>query len=128
MTDLQTNMINGRKILIVDDSNTERVNLSHILEQANHQVIAAHSGNEAVEMAAKHQPDLIFMDIIMDNGDGYKACRAIKRNPDTKAIPIIMVSSKNNPVDKRWAEKLGASAYIEKPYTGEEILIQLSRH
>lgn len=125
MVNLQHKTMGGRKILVVDDSSTERVNLSRILEGAKYEVIVASSGDEAVEMAKQHHPDLIFMDIIMDNGDGYKACRAIKRNPDIKSTPVVMVSSKNNPVDKRWAEKLGAKAYIEKPYTGDEILAQL---
>jgi CheY-like chemotaxis protein len=128
MVNVQHKTVGGRKILVVDDSNTQRVNLSRVLENAKHQVIVASSGDEAVEMTKQHHPDLIFMDIIMDNGDGYKATRAIKRDPDIKSIPVVMVSSKNNPVDKRWAEKLGAKAYIEKPYTGDQILAQLVQH
>lgn len=128
MVNVQQNTVSGRKILVVDDSNTQRVNLSRILENAKHQVIVASSGDEAVEMAKQHHPDMIFMDIIMDNGDGYKATRSIKRDPDIKSIPVVMVSSKNNPVDKRWAEKLGAKGYIEKPYTGDQILAQLVQH
>lgn len=111
-----------RKILIADDSNTERLNLQRILEAAGYQVIVAHSGNEAKVLAEQQRPDLIMLDIIMEDGDGYQACRGIKRNPVTQTIPVIMVSSKSNPVDKQWAQKLGANNYVTKPYTSEEIL------
>lgn len=115
-----------RKILIADDSNTERVNLTHILEAAGYQVIPAQSGNEAKALAEAQAPDLIMLDIIMEDGDGYQACRALKRNPATQSIPVIMVSSKANPVDKQWAQKLGADAYIVKPYTDEDVLQQIA--
>lgn len=115
-----------QKILIADDSNTERLNLTHILESAGYQVIAAQSGNEAKALAESQHPDLILLDIIMEDGDGYQACRAIKRNPATQSIPVVMVSSKSNPVDKQWAQKLGADAYIVKPYTDEDVLQQIA--
>ncbi len=114
------------KILVADDSNTERLNLTRILAEAGYQVIAAHSGNEAKTLAESQQPDLIMLDIIMEDGDGYQACRAIRRNPVTQTIPVIMVSSKANQVDRQWAEKLGANAYIVKPYKGEEVLQQIA--
>lgn len=115
-----------RKILIADDSNTERLNLTHILESAGYQVIAAQSGNEAKALAETQLPDLIMLDIIMEDGDGYQACRALKRNPATQSIPVIMVSSKSNPVDKQWAQKLGANDYIVKPYTNEDVLQKIA--
>lgn len=114
------------KVLIADDSNTERLNLKQILESAGYEVIAASSGNEAKALAESQSPDLIMLDIIMEDGDGYQACRALKRNPATQAIPVIMVSSKSNPVDKQWAQKLGANAYIVKPYKDEDVLQQIA--
>ena len=81
-----------------------------------------HSGNEAKQSVEQYNPDLIMLDIIMDDGDGYQACRALKRNPVTQNIPILMVSSKSNPVDRQWAEKLGANGYITKPYSDHEVL------
>ncbi|WP_020559943.1 response regulator [Thiofilum flexile] len=111
-----------RTVLIADDSQTERVKLRQTLEQAGYKVIEVQSGNEAKLAAVEHHPDLIMLDIIMDNGDGYQACRAIKRNTATQHIPVLMVSGKNNPVDKLWAEKQGASGYITKPYEAQDIL------
>ncbi len=115
-----------RKVLIADDSETECLNLKRILESAGYHVTAAHSGNKAKTLAETVQPDLILLDIIMEDGDGYHACRAIRRNPATQSIPVVMVSSKSNPVDKKWAEKLGANAYVVKPYSDEDILGQIA--
>ncbi|EIJ36018.1 response regulator [Thiothrix nivea] len=115
-----------RKILIADDSATERVNLTRILETAGYQVVPTQSGNEAKSLAESQLPDLIMLDIIMEDGDGYQACRALKRNPATQAIPVIMISSKSNPVDKQWAQKLGANAYIVKPYKDEDVLREIA--
>lgn len=113
-------------ILVADDSLTERTHLTQILQNAGYEVLSAASGNEAAAMAEQHRPDLVFLDIIMDDGDGYKACRSIRRNDNTRDIPIIMVSSKSNPVDKKWAEKLGANAYVVKPYADDEIIQALN--
>ena len=108
--------------LVVDDSQTERTHLRQILEAAGYKVLEAPSGDEAKTAATYYLPDLILLDILMDNGDGYQACRAIKRNASTQHIPILMVSGKSNSVDKIWAEKQGASGYITKPYHAQDIL------
>lgn len=126
MLSVQGNPSTICKVLIADDSKTECLNLAHILENAGYQVITARSGNEAKVLAESQHPDLIMLDIIMDDGDGYQACRALKRNPVTQSIPVIMVSSKSNPVDKQWAQKLGANAYIVKPYTDTDVLQQIA--
>lgn len=115
-----------KTILIADDSQTERLHLSRILQDAGYQVIVAASGNEARMLAEAHSPDVIFLDIIMEDGDGYQTCRNLRRNPATAETPIIMVSSKSNPVDMQWAKKLGANHYVIKPYTPEAILSQLT--
>lgn len=128
MTHAQGSSSAIRTILIADDSTTERLHLTQTLEQAGYRVIAAQSGNEAKILAEQHKPDLVLLDILMNDGDGYQACRAIKRNPLTQNIPVLMVSSKNNDVDKQWAQKLGASGYITKPYTSETILQEIDNY
>lgn len=112
--------------LVVDDSQTERVHLGHILKDTGLEVLVAESGNQAKKLAELHEPDVIFLDIIMEDGDGYQTCRALRRNPATAMIPIIMVSSKSNPVDIKWAEKLGASGYIVKPFAADAIHTKLA--
>jgi len=113
-------------VLIADDSNTQLAYLKNILEKAGYKTITATSGNEAIEFSEENKPDLIMLDIIMEDGDGYKACRSIKKNPALSNTPIIMVSSKSNPVDKQWAKQLGATDYIVKPYEKSEILNTLA--
>jgi len=112
-------------ILIADDSETQLAHLKSILENAGYTTITATSGNQAVTLSEKMQPDAFMLDIVMDDGDGYKACRAIKKNPAFSNTPVIMVSSKSNPVDKQWAKQLGASEYVVKPYEDNEILDKL---
>lgn len=114
-------------ILIADDSKTERTHLKQILETAGYQVLVASSGKQALSMAESALPDLILLDIIMEDGDGYQACRSLKRNSLTQDIPVIMVSSKQNTVDQQWAKKLGAIDYIVKPYSDTELLQRLNQ-
>ncbi len=113
-------------VLIADDSDTQLAHLKSILEAAGYTTISASSGNQAVTLSEKTKPDAIMLDIVMDDGDGYKACRTIKKNPNYADIPVIMISSKNNPVDKQWAKQLGASDYIVKPYEDKEVLETLT--
>lgn len=118
MADIQT-------VLIADDSDTQLTHLKNILESAGYKTITATSGNQAVELSQTSNPDLIMLDIVMADGDGYKACRTIKKDPALSNTPIIMVSSKSNPVDKQWARQLGATDYIVKPYEDTEVLDKL---
>ena len=113
-------------ILIADDSDTQLKHLKSILESAGYTTITASSGNQAITLSEKMKPDAIMLDIVMEDGDGYKACRAIKKNPTYANTPVIMVSSKSNPVDKQWAKQLGASEYVVKPYEDKEILDKLT--
>ncbi len=113
-------------VLIADDSNTQLTHLKSILETAGYKTISANSGNQAIQLSEENKPDVIMLDIVMDDGDGYKACRSIKKNPKLSNIPVIMVSSKSNSVDKQWAKQLGATDYIEKPYKESDILNTLA--
>ena len=112
-------------VLIADDSDTQLTHLKSILEAAGYKTITATSGNQAIALSEQLSPDAIMLDIVMDDGDGYKACRTIKKNPVTNKTPIIMISSKSNPVDKQWARQLGAAEYIVKPYENSEVLEKL---
>ena len=77
--------------------------------------------------ARSEKPDIIFMDIVMEDLDGFGACRTIKGDADTGDIPIIFVSTKNQRADKIWAEKQGADAMIHKPFEPSELLDQIDR-
>ncbi len=114
------------KVLVVDDSPIELENLKKIILKEGYQVITAVSGKEAVEKAKTMQPDLIFMDVIMENQDGFQACREITNDKLTKQIPVVFVTGKCQKVDRVWAELQGGKALIAKPYTADEIIEQIN--
>lgn len=116
------------KILICDDSAAELANLRSILTDAGWHSVTASNGTEAVQKAAIEKPSLIFLDIIMPDMDGYEACRQLQANPDTKAIPVVFVSSKNQKADHIWAKMQGAKALIGKPYSSDQILDTLKAY
>ena len=114
-----------KTVLIVDDSAVERENLREILSAQGIQVLEADNGETGIELAKSHQPDLIFLDIMMPGMDGFATCRTLHGAEQTQSIPVIMLSSKANRSDKMWAEQMGAMDYITKPYTPEQILEKL---
>ena len=104
-----------KKVLVVDDTAAHLKHLADIVSDAGYQVITAVSGKEAVEKSRSEKPNLIFLDIVMDDLDGYGACREITRDTETSDIPVIFVSTKNQRADRLWAEKQGAKELLTKP-------------
>jgi len=121
-------MVSTKKILVVDDALIDRQRLCAVLAKANVNatVSLAQNGREGVEKARIEHPDLIFMDILMPELDGYSACRQLTTAADTKGIPIVIVSIKHQPADKVWATLQGAVALVAKPYTDDQILEQVA--
>lgn len=113
------------KVLVVDDSPAELTNLRKIVAELGCIVISASNGVQAVELAKTEKPDIIFMDIIMPEMDGYEATRKLSNDPAVKNIPIIFVSSKNQKADKLWGQMQGGKGYITKPYTPDQIIKQI---
>lgn len=116
----------AKKILVVDDTAAHLQQMKEIVSEAGYQVITATSGREAVERTRAEKPNMVFMDIVMDDLDGYGACREITRDEDTRDIPVVFVSTKNQRADKIWAEKQGAKALITKPVDSDEIVNSLN--
>ncbi len=114
-----------RKVMCVDDAKTDLTNIEKIVTGANYMVVTASSGKEAVTKAKSEKPDLIFMDVNMAEMDGFAATRELKKDAETKAIPIVFVTSKNQKADRVWAQMQGGAGFVAKPYTAEEILQQL---
>lgn len=114
-----------RKVLVVDDSPTDLANIKSIVTEAGCIVVTATDGKEAVEKAKAEKPDLIFMDIIMPDMDGYAACRLLSNESTTKDIPVVFVTSKKQKADRLWAQMQGGKAFVTKPYTADAIIDQL---
>ena len=114
-----------KKVLVCDDSSADRVNLEKIVSSTGCVVVSATNGEDAVNLAKSEKPDLIFLDIIMPEMDGYATCRALQKDPATKSIPIVFVSSKGQQADRMWAQMQGGKDLVAKPYSNDEIVAQL---
>jgi len=115
------------KVLICDDAAVDRTNLENILSAAGCTVITTTNGKEACEKAKSEKPDIIFLDIIMPEMDGYETCRVLRDDPETSQIPVVFVTSKNQKADRVWAQMQGGADLVPKPYSDEEIVEQLKK-
>ncbi|MEM7725267.1 MAG: response regulator [Cyanobacteria bacterium P01_A01_bin.45] len=109
-------------ILIVEDSPSELELMSHYLQESGYEVITATGAKEGMEKAISSQPDVVITDVVMPGMSGFELCRSLKKNPDTQKVPIVICSSKNQEIDRLWAMRQGADAYVTKPYTREQLL------
>ena len=118
--------LNGLKILVVDDSKTIRRTAETLLSKEGCQVFTAIDGFDALSKIADHQPDLIFVDIMMPRLDGYQTCSLIKHNKVFKDTPVIMLSSKDGLFDRARGRIVGSEQYLTKPFTKDELLGAIS--
>ncbi len=114
--------LNGLKILVIDDSKTIRRTAETLLSKEGCQVFTAIDGFDALSKIADHQPDLIFVDIMMPRLDGYETCSLIKHNKMFKETPVIMLSSKDGLFDRARGRIVGSEQYLTKPFTKDELL------
>ncbi|HEY5789526.1 MAG TPA: response regulator [Gammaproteobacteria bacterium] len=113
------------KVLIVDDSPTEIHVLTGMLEKHGIQCISAESGEAGIALARSEHPDLILMDIVMPGLNGFQVTRQLTRDPQTKDIPIIIVSTKSQDTDKVWGLRQGAKDYLAKPVTESDLVAKV---
>ncbi|MEJ2172432.1 response regulator [Gammaproteobacteria bacterium] len=118
--------LNGLKILVVDDSKTIRRTAETLLTKEGCQVFTAIDGFDALSKIADHQPDVIFVDIMMPRLDGYETCSLIKHNSIFKETPVIMLSSKDGLFDRARGRIVGSEQYLTKPFTKDELLGAIS--
>jgi twitching motility two-component system response regulator PilH len=109
-------------VLVVEDSITQRKMISELLKKKGLQVSEASNGSEALQKVQTDRPDLVLMDIVMPEMNGYELCRRIKSNPQTQKLPVVMCSAKSEEFDRYWGMKQGADAYISKPFHPAELL------
>ena len=118
--------LSGLKILVIDDSKTIRRTAETLLTKEGCQVFTAIDGFDALSKIADHQPDLIFVDIMMPRLDGYETCSLIKHNKMFKETPVIMLSSKDGLFDRARGRIVGSEQYLTKPFTKDELLGAIS--
>jgi twitching motility two-component system response regulator PilH len=109
-------------VLVVEDSRTQRQMICDLLADNAFAIIDAGDGREALSKAHYAHPDIVILDIIIPQLNGYEVCRQLKADPRTKHIPVIMCSSKSLNSDHYWGLKNGADAYISKPFLPQELI------
>jgi twitching motility two-component system response regulator PilH len=105
----------AQKILIVDDSPTETYKMETILKKNGFSVLKAENGEEGVAVAKKELPSLVLMDVVMPGLNGFQATRQLTKAKETAHIPVIIVTTKDQPTDKLWGKRQGARGYLVKP-------------
>ncbi|MGB8339774.1 MAG: response regulator [Burkholderiales bacterium] len=114
--------------MVIDDSNTIRRSAEIFLLQAGCQVVLAEDGFDALAKITDHQPDLIFVDIMMPRLDGYQTCALIKKHSKYRTTPVVMLSSKDSVFDRARGRMVGSDEYLTKPFTKESLLRAVQDH
>ena len=114
------------RVLIVDDSPSQLIGLKRIAEKLGHEVITAEDGSAGVEVAKRELPDLILMDVVMPNLNGFQATRTLAKDPKTSHIPIILVTTKDQETDRVWGMRQGAHDYVTKPVDQPALLAKIA--
>jgi twitching motility two-component system response regulator PilG len=122
VTDDSAPDLQGLKILVIDDSKTIRRTAETLLAKEGCTVYTAVDGFDALSKIADHNPDVIFVDIMMPRLDGYQTCSLIKHNENFRDTPVIMLSSKDGLFDRARGRIVGSEQYLTKPFTRDELL------
>ncbi|HET7558144.1 MAG TPA: twitching motility response regulator PilH [Rhodanobacteraceae bacterium] len=109
------------RILIVDDSPSQLLGLKRLVEKMGHEALTAEDGAAGVEAAKRELPDLVLMDVVMPNLNGFQATRSISKDPATAHIPVILVTTKDQDTDRVWGMRQGARAFVTKPVNEAEL-------
>jgi len=124
----EQNPLTGVKVMVIDDSNTIRRSAEIFLLQAGCTVILAEDGFDALAKITDHQPNLVFVDIMMPRLDGYQTCALIKKNAKFQGTPVIMLSSKDGLFDRARGRMVGSDQYLTKPFTKESLIKAVATH
>lgn len=114
-------------LLVVDDSPTETYRFKELLTKHGYEIIVATNGADGVAMAKQNKPDAVLMDVVMPGLNGFQATRQITRDPDTKDIPVIIVTTKDQETDRIWGERQGAKGYLVKPVSDDDLLTTIGK-
>ena len=115
------------RILIVDDSPSQLLGIQRLVEKIGHASLTAEDGTHGIELARQEQPDLVLMDVVMPNLNGFQATRMLCRDPATQHIPVVLVTTKDQDTDRIWGLRQGAKAYLTKPFGEAELAEVIDR-
>ena len=120
--------LSGKKVVLIDDSNTIRRSGEIFLSQAGCRVVLAEDGFDGLSKVVDHQPDVIFIDVMMPRLDGYQTCALIKNHPHFRNIPVVMLTSKDTLFDRARAKLAGSDEYLIKPFTKNGLVETIAAH
>ena len=126
--EMEDNQLAGLRVMVIDDSKTIRRTAETLLKKEGCEVVTATDGFEALSKIADHQPQIVFVDIMMPRLDGYQTCALIKNNQMFKQTPVIMLSSKDGLFDKARGRIVGSEQYLTKPFTRDELLSAIRKY
>ena len=115
------------RILLIEDSPTDTAVLTRLLEKHGHRVLASASAEEGIEVCKRELPDMVLMDVVLPGMNGFEATRAITREPTTRHIPVLIVSTKGMETDRAWGMRQGARDYIVKPPSEDALLARIDQ-
>jgi twitching motility two-component system response regulator PilG len=127
-SEVGASQLSGLKVMVIDDSKTIRRSAEVLLKKEGCEVVTATDGFEALAKIAEHQPDIIFVDIMMPRLDGYQTCALIKNNRAFKSTPVVMLSSKDSIFDRARGRVVGSEQYLTKPFTREDLVGAITEH
>lgn len=115
------NARSGSRMLVIDDSPTIVALLRRMLQQNHYDVLEAFDAESGIEIARREVPDLIFLDIVLPGMDGFSALRALRRDPATRDVPIIMISGNAQATEQFYVQRIGADDFMKKPFSRAEV-------
>lgn len=115
------------KVLVVDDSQAEVKLMLSLLQQSGFHSVGISDPTKIEEVIEEERPNVILLDVIMPQRNGFQICRELKSQEPYSKIPVILVTSKTAPSDRYWGEQQGANGYIAKPFTPDELINEVKR-
>lgn len=110
------------KVAIVDDARSAVQMMESILRSAGHEVVSYTDSAELEDRLAATRPDMLLLDIVMPNRNGYDILRSLRKDPRTRDLPVVLVTCRDGDSDRLWGRRQGARAYVTKPFSPEELL------
>ena len=116
-----------KKVLVVDDSQAQIRLLQSLLQKGGFHSVAISDPTKVEETIEEERPNVILLDVVMPQRNGFQVCRELKGQDQFCNIPVILVTSKTTPSDRYWAEEQGANGYVAKPFTPDELIDAVNR-
>lgn len=117
----------GTRVLIIDDSATIVAALRKILRSVNYETLEAFDAEKGLEIAKAEMPDLIFLDIVLPGMNGFEALRIIRRDPQMRGIPVIIISGNEAATEQFYANRIGADDFMKKPFSRQEVFARIEK-